>query len=153
MRNLIFVLAVFTFAACSKDSHIITNGITPTPANIYPLPLNNNTVEPADFGASNPVMFKNVLGKWAYAHDTTRWFIVKEFGEGYAIVYFPNELQSPVKRDIEVRYEMTVKGDTVDCVTPNIYPCCHFKMDGSSGYAVEYLKQDGQNEYVPVIKL
>lgn len=147
---IITLIAIVAFTACKKENSVV-----------YPInstQLNKNEVaekpQPVTGIDREPdVDFSKVYGKWAYAHDTTRWFIVKEFGDGYAKIYFPHELQSPVNRDIVVEYEMTIKGDTVDCITPNIYPCCHFKMDGSSGYAVEYLKQNGQNDYVPVIKL
>lgn len=151
MKNIILLLAVIVFVGCKKESSNIAYDASEASGQDYTFASNDNT--PIDVEVDNPIMFQKVLGKWAYAHDTTRWFIVKEFGEGYAVIYFPRELQSPINRDIQVRYDMTVKGDTVDCVTPNIYPCCHFKVDGSSGYAVEYLKQDGQNDYVPVIKL
>lgn len=153
MKQIIIVLiAVVAFTACKKERQ----NVYPEPAPATPVPVQHAIITP-DQPINNiktipDYDYSSILGRYAYAHDKDRWFIITTIENGEATVYFPASLNTPKPEPIAVKYTVQHKGDVIDIKVPNIYPCIRFNGP-ANGEAVEYLKGPQQGEYLPIVKL
>lgn len=147
---IITIIAVLAFTACKKEKLSIY------PETAQPSQIQHEIVKP-----QNPVDginvvpgydYSSILGRYAYAHDKDRWFIITSIEDGEATVYFPASLNTPKPEPISITYTVNHTGDIIDIKVPNIYPCIRFNGP-ANGEAVEYLKGPQQGEYLPIVKL
>lgn len=145
------LLAATTLAACSKQQLNVqpAQQHTPQAQNIsQPLPQH----EGAGY-TTTPDKYAAIYGRWAYAHDTARWFVIEQADDNSAVLYFPYGINTPTPAPIRLVYHLQLSGDTLDLKIPNIYPCARFTNNLANGYMVEHLKGPQQGEYLPIIKL
>lgn len=151
--TLAILLAATAFTACKKEKLNVYPTQQPAPATQahsikQPLPQH----EGAGY-TTTPDKYAAIYGRWAYAHDTARWFVIEQADDNSAVLYFPYGINTPTPAPICMVYQVQLSGDTLDLKIPNIYPCARFTNNLANGYMVEYEKGPQQGEYLPIIKL
>ena len=152
MKQIITALTIMCLAtACTKSNHTATpatNAAAGGHTGAYAAyPVQTATV-PISGQATTPA------ARWAYAQDTSKWFVVESLGSTSATITFYFGIDAPDGgAPITLKYDVANAGDTIYCTFPGIYPCCKFTTDGQHGMAVSYEKTPGQGSYLPLVKL